>query len=230
MSSQRTQFNEGVQVSRLLQPTDEEKQRCQDVLFAGFKSNSLAYRAFSPQYPLSQSDKRRHFFHRHKIDCAAIDCETWVVKVDGEIVCVGLVVPPGKDLFDSKEKANMHEAALEQLDPAARAWFENEFLAHAAQETRFIPHRDEKRYHIQVLATHPAFGGRGLASSLLKALEEKAHREGNRLALNTSTPELARFYERCGFRQVYSTELDWQLEGMGVMTLFILVNDCGLSL
>ncbi|ODO05992.1 hypothetical protein I350_05053 [Cryptococcus amylolentus CBS 6273] len=236
---------DGVQIIRLLHPTDEEKDRCQEVLFEGFKSNNLSHRISSPQHPLPLSDHRRNVYHRHKIDCASIDCEIWVVKVapegegegqaeeegggEGEIVCVGLVVPPGKELFDTEEKAVIHEAALDELDPSAKAWFENEFIPHAAKETDLLPYGNDKRYHVQALSTHPSFSHRGLARRLLKAVEERARGQGCRVGLNTTTAELAGFYERCGFRRVYSTVLDWQLDGLDTFDFYILVNDCGLQ-
>ncbi|TYJ55009.1 hypothetical protein B9479_004320 [Cryptococcus floricola] len=173
-------------------------------------SDNISHRISSPQHPLPLSDHRRNVYHRHKIDCASIDCEIWVVKVapegqgdgegeregegeeegDGEIACVAVVVPPGKDLFDTEEKAVIHEAALDELDPSAKAWFENEFTPHAAKETNLLPYGDDKRYHVQALSTHPSFSSRGLARRLLKALEEKAREEGCRVGLNTTTAEL----------------------------------------
>ncbi|TYJ55012.1 hypothetical protein B9479_004323 [Cryptococcus floricola] len=205
---------------RLLQnPTDQEFERILDVYQEGFVHEQLAIHTFG--------SNTRDFF-RSRVQATLVDLQLWVVELDGEIGCVGIVSPPGKDLWDTEEKTNIRETVSPKISPAIKQWQDAE-LEPLHEKRSLIPGGGpEAVYYLHLLSAHPSFQKKGLGTSLLGKLEELARRDGSRVALETHTDGAASVYRKNGFRTLFKGVLDFKSE-LGTGPYYVMVNDCGLS-
>ena len=104
-----------------------------------------------------------------------------------------LWLPAGRELFaDDAEGARFMSTMAEILGPdAGRAGLmEETFAAHLPRE----PH-----LHLQLLAVVPEAQGRGIGSALMRAVLERADREGTAAYLEATSHRNRALYERHGF-------------------------------
>ncbi|ODN78040.1 hypothetical protein L202_05123 [Cryptococcus amylolentus CBS 6039] len=210
-----------IQVWLLENPTEHEIQRCLHVFTEAFKTEPI----LNQTHGTNPNDHVPS--HLSRIQAALVDCQLWVVDLDGEIGCVGVVAPPGKDLWGSAEQKKLRDNAMSNVSPAAKRWLETELDPHR-QSKSHLPGGATASYYLNALGTHPSFQKKGLASALLRKLEELARRDRTRVALVAHSDRAAKVYEKNGLRIIYHAVLQFGGD-LGEGPYYLMVNDCGLS-
>ena len=115
--------------------------------------------------------------------------ETYLTD-DGNGVAVWL--PPGRTLLTPEQEVAFGEAVHEIAGRNAGRFFQLE-------ETFAEHHPDEPLYYLNFLATVPAFQGRGIGAAFLRAMLDRADREGMPAYHEATTPRNRALYERHGY-------------------------------
>ena len=118
----------------------------------------------------------------------------------GKIEAVALWLPLD-DLSDTPEQD--HKAGIDQI-PAIFGREAFKRLMHIARVSeRFHHHAAQgKHLYLQFLAVEPARQGRGLGSSLIRAMTDRADAEGLQCYLDTFQPRNVPLYQKHGFKIV----------------------------
>jgi len=119
--------------------------------------------------------------------------ETHVARPDGLPVGAALWAPPGVEAVHPDD-AEMFEDGLTDLSPGARA------RADACTEAFAAAHPAEPAWYLNLLAASPAHQGRGVGSALLRAVLDRADRDGEPAYLEATNRRNRALYERHGFR------------------------------
>ena len=106
-----------------------------------------------------------------------------------------LLLPPNIQLLTPEQEVEFEAAVHRVLGDAAGRLLQLE-------ETFAMYHPSEPVYYLQILATVPAFQGRGIGSAFLRRLTARAYREEMPAYHEATTPRNRALYERHGYVNV----------------------------
>ncbi|KAF5334558.1 hypothetical protein D9758_015771 [Tetrapyrgos nigripes] len=142
-------------------------------------------------------------YWRANILAALHSGEVWVASDGTEaIMSIGIWFGPGKELYETKEI----ESFLELVSHETREWWITK-VGHKAYRPLCLKFFGDclgvktriDNWFANVIATHPRYQGRGLATAHIEGIHQKVMREGSYLALGTSGESQERFYRSVGF-------------------------------
>lgn len=131
------------------------------------------------------------------------------------IEAVAIWFPPGVD-YSQDESPDPFRNILFASPETGRRLTD----AFALLTTLTVMLAEEPQWYLHLLAVRPAFQGRGLASSLIRPMLERANREGRPASLITQSLANVSMYRHLGFEVLSSTPLP----GSG-MTFFSMRRD-----
>jgi len=105
---------------------------------------------------------------------------------------VAVWLPPHAQLMTPEQEEAFGEALVEVTGPDAARFFQ-------VAEIFAQHHPDEPLYYCQFLSTVPRYQGRGIGSAFLRAMLERADREGMPAYHEATSPRNRALYERHGY-------------------------------
>ncbi|WVF73000.1 hypothetical protein IAT40_007818 [Kwoniella sp. CBS 6097] len=179
--------------------------------------------------------EKQRLLHRSKLEPAFIAGKVLVIRLgspagtppdeasQGRIECIATVTQPGNTAWDAAKK-KFESMAGEAVSTSSQEWHQRVVAPLSAGGKTRIPNGKEASYYVHVLATSRSAQRKGLASAILEYIESLAKKGGTNVALTTQADYTARFYERCGFRAVYTAPLNYG-DGLGESSFYVMVND-----
>ncbi|KAI0043710.1 hypothetical protein FA95DRAFT_1574934 [Auriscalpium vulgare] len=131
----------------------------------------------------------------------------FVASSDGsdEIQSIGIWFPPGQTVFSTPEQRELGFLDfINAMPPAHRDWFLNDYSRKTREfKLRVLGENTERdAWYANLIATHPKYQGRGLASEILKTACQIAAADNKNVVLGTQNEENAVFYRNRGFTEV----------------------------
>ncbi|VDC03523.1 unnamed protein product [Peniophora sp. CBMAI 1063] len=157
-------------------------------------------------------------FERATVAAVALAGEIWVASYgDQDFASVALWIRPDRDLLDSPDQ---HEAGFGQLFSSFKTelsqWWMTMFLPrYGEMNTEALGARTKvENWNLQMVATLPDLQRRGLASTLMKVVEDKAKAENKLITLEVAEESNLAFYRHLGWKVVYGPEHFDAIEGL----------------
>ncbi|TFK24223.1 hypothetical protein FA15DRAFT_619658 [Coprinopsis marcescibilis] len=136
--------------------------------------------------------------------------ETRTRRNVARVIGVAVWFPPGRELYDSAEQREKALApVLAKFSPELQRWWGNHFLPKYGAFTDEVLGEGAKRsgWHLQAIATDPAYQRRGIARALMEVVRKQAAKKGQLLCLETENPRNLDIYTRLG----------WEVKGNSTM-------------
>ncbi|WWD07497.1 hypothetical protein V865_005598 [Kwoniella europaea PYCC6329] len=212
------------ELARIIRPTgtlpllDEERQRVLEIIELCFKDTQMNRFIFGSDLATQR------LFHLRKLG-AAFDpdsavhagrqvegCEIWVIKVQGVVESVMVLIRPGQSREDSEDKLEYEKKALERLPEEKRDWIKNERKILSKRAEQSIQFGIKQAFNLEIIATHPSSRQHGLGTMLIHKLISLLTEEHPHIWL-TSTHDIAvKFYEKLGFKVVFEDVIHFDKE------------------
>ncbi|KAJ7116334.1 hypothetical protein C8R44DRAFT_792212 [Mycena epipterygia] len=149
-------------------------------------------------------EKLKDPIFRAMIRAGETDGQVWLTtdSSSNKVVAVAVCFPPGKSLFDSEEQRALgFDDFMKQLSPETRAFWDNVYVP---EVTRFLaeimgPTGTRDCQYLDLLATDPSFQNKGIATMLLKSMENQILGTDTVQALCAMNEGNARFYQAFGY-------------------------------
>ena len=124
------------------------------------------------------------------------------VWIQDQASAVSVWIPPGGRELSDEQEDEMAALAISKLGPSRAA-----DLTAVSDQFEHAHPQGEPHYYLSLLATHPAWGGRGLGIGLVEAALAEIDREGIPSYLESSNPANDKRYQRVGYQTVVTFEL-----------------------
>ncbi|KAF8503008.1 hypothetical protein JB92DRAFT_2816213 [Gautieria morchelliformis] len=189
-----------IQVRQLTKPTDAELDKAAETLAEAFKSVDIFTGAC-----VGGNWKFNVPFQRATIAAAAVAGELYVADCgEHEIAGVAAWFGPGRALLDSPDQGEAgFNALLASFSSGLRTWWMEYFLPkYTAMATEALGEGSKlAAWHLQVLGVRPEYQNKGVAVSLLKAVElNQAFPQGIPTCLEAATEKNVAMYQHCGYQ------------------------------
>ncbi|EIM83760.1 uncharacterized protein STEHIDRAFT_140822 [Stereum hirsutum FP-91666 SS1] len=203
-----------ISVKQIVDPTDEELDSIVSLVVRAFDGQNVVNMFTGNNLTLAEPLWRAHVL------AGLHHGEVWVAT-DGtaEIMSVGVWFLPGHELYGTEEL----EEYFTLLSDEAINWWRN--ISRPKVVGFFEKYLGEKtrtdNWFAQIIATHPDYERRGLASAHIDAVYHRAVREESYLALGAAGKAQEAFYRSNGFKElgrVSSQTADWVcfVKGKGI--------------
>jgi len=192
--------------SQLINPTPEELEETAQVAIAAFQGDQFTKCCLGGDWDLSPLEQRAI------IGAQQVGGENWVARDGDRIVAFAGWYGPGRALLDSPEQAAAGWNAFgEAMPPKLHDWWMEDFLPAYEDTTNQALGKGTKLgiWHLQLLATHPDYQRRGIATKLVKIKERLIAKEGGSLICLES--------EKAANTDLYKS-WNWEVKGQRAYT------------
>ncbi|KAF9027310.1 hypothetical protein BDZ89DRAFT_1066978 [Hymenopellis radicata] len=173
-------------IKRINDPTDTQIEQAVDICLRAFEGD-LAVHSMSGGDPDVQRRHTRAMFKAGALDGVIYFAVHPTAEAPlGVALCFG----PGKGLFKTEaQRTQGWNDVWASFPPALKSWWEADFMKPIGQleENTIGSELILQSWYIDVLATDPEHQGRGIGTSLVKAMCNKAKEGGEMLSLGALT-------------------------------------------
>ncbi|KII95585.1 hypothetical protein PLICRDRAFT_34496 [Plicaturopsis crispa FD-325 SS-3] len=207
-----------ITVSLVKSPAAAEIDTAVDLCLRAFDKTDVSTRTV-----VGNDDNLFDPFFRCAIKAGALVGELYLATdATGKAVGMALWVPPGEDLFSTEDQRQLgFYDFFNGLSVEARLWWKDTYLVEFPKLTdkALGPKGKLNSWYLQLIAVDPGFQRRGIATSLISAVRQKA--DGSVVSVTATTEVNVGVYHGIGFTTRASMIMDGPLGGFPVTVLAI---------
>lgn len=186
-------------VRQLKKATGEDLKKGTAILVAAFDTPPDEF-----GLSLVQGDLRlSSLLHRAHLTAGVVGGEVWVAGFDEhDISAVAIWFGPGQDFLSTEEQRQAgFNDIYKQFPPELQRWWTEYYFPryNELKDSTLGKGTKLNSWQLQLLATKPECEGKGLATALIRVIQDRANKENVGMCLETTTDENITFYKKRGF-------------------------------
>ncbi|KAI0028698.1 hypothetical protein K488DRAFT_89494 [Vararia minispora EC-137] len=214
-----------IKVRKLVNPTEEELDKCAECLAAAFANDAFTNAVIGGDKALILP------FERATVACNALAGEIWVASCgDEQYASVATWFAPGRDLMDSPDQGEAgFNALFGQFRPELATWWMEYFLPKYNTDLVAALGDGGKlgAWHLQLLGTRPTLQRKGLARAVLAPIMQRAKEDGKLLSLEAEEEYNIEIYKRIGWKVKWGPEKYDCITPVGFQMWVLIANEEG---